>query len=70
MPGEEEVTINGLDTGLNVTNNLRTLPGDSEDIKIGVSFLIDTPVYWKLPRQFLGDKVRRDSTRPKLTGRQ
>ncbi|KAK6631889.1 hypothetical protein RUM44_006919 [Polyplax serrata] len=57
MPGEEEVTINGLDTGLNVTNNLRTLPGDSEDIKIGVSFLIDTPVYWKLPRQFLGDKV-------------
>ena len=48
------MTING---GLNVTNNLRTIPGDTEDVKIGISYLIDTPVYWKLPKQFLGDKV-------------
>lgn len=50
--------LNGADRGLNVTNNLRTIPGDTEDVKIGVSFLFDTPVYWKLPQQFLGDKVR------------
>lgn len=52
------MTLNGVDRGLNVTNNLRTIPGDTEDVKIGVSFLFDTPVYWQLPRQFLGDKVQ------------
>lgn len=57
MPGGGEVTLNGVDRGLNVTNNLRTIPGDTEDVKIGVSFLFDTPVYWQLPQQFLGDKV-------------
>lgn len=46
-------------TRLNVTNNLRIIPGDSEDVEIGVNFMyFDTPVYWSLPRQFLGDKVK------------
>lgn len=46
-------------TKLNITNNLRIIPGDSEDVEIGVNFLyFDSPVYWSLPKQFLGDKVR------------
>lgn len=42
---------------LNVTNNLRLIPGDSGDIDIGVNYLFDAPVYWQLPNDFLGDKV-------------
>ncbi|XP_026686393.1 laminin subunit alpha-1-like [Diaphorina citri] len=45
-------------TKLNITNNLRIIPGDSEDVEIGVNFLyFDSPVYWSLPKQFLGDKI-------------
>uniref|UniRef100_A0A8D8X2U9 Laminin subunit alpha-1 n=1 Tax=Cacopsylla melanoneura TaxID=428564 RepID=A0A8D8X2U9_9HEMI len=45
-------------TRMNITNNLRIIPGDSEDVEIGVNFMyFDYPVYWSLPRQFLGDKI-------------
>nr|XP_018899369.1 PREDICTED: laminin subunit alpha-1 [Bemisia tabaci] len=55
VPGGGEMSLNS--EGLNVTNNLRIIPGDLGDVQIGVSFLFDTPVYWQLPASFLGDKV-------------
>ena len=47
------------DTGvkLNVTNNLRLIPGMSGNVEIGVNHLFDAPIYWQLPDAFLGDKV-------------
>lgn len=43
---------------LNVINNLRLIPGFTGDVGIGVNYLFDAPVYWQLPNQFLGDRVR------------
>lgn len=43
---------------LNVTNNLRVIPGTISNVEIGVKYLFDTPVYWQLPKRFTGDKVR------------
>jgi len=43
---------------LNVTNNLRIIPGTVGNVEIGVKYLFDTPVYWQLPKRFTGDKVR------------
>lgn len=42
---------------LNVTNNLRIIPGTVGNVEIGVKYLFDTPVYWQLPKRFTGDKV-------------
>lgn len=42
---------------LNVTNNLRIIPGTIGNVEIGVKYLFDTPVYWQLPKRFYGDKV-------------
>ncbi|XP_025195973.1 laminin subunit alpha-1 [Melanaphis sacchari] len=42
---------------LNVTNNLRVIPGTISNVEIGVKYLFDTPVYWQLPKRFCGDKV-------------
>lgn len=55
------MSLNGDDSRLNVTNNLRIIPGDVWDVEIGVSYLFDSPVYWQLPAQFLGDKVSNGS---------
>ena len=45
------------ETQLNVTNNLRIIPGQDGDVMIGVSQMFDTPLYWRLPEIFLKDKV-------------
>jgi len=58
MPGTGEVSLGGPDEQLNVTNNLRVIPGDVGDVRLGVTYPFDTPVYWQLPKQFLGDRVR------------
>jgi hypothetical protein len=58
MPGTGELSLVGSDGQLNITNNLQVIPGDIGDVRLGVSYPFDTPVYWKLPKQFLGDKVR------------
>lgn len=42
---------------LNVTNNLRIIPGTLGNVEMGVKYLFDTPVYWQLPKRFTGDKV-------------
>ncbi|XP_065226738.1 laminin subunit alpha lam-3-like [Planococcus citri] len=42
---------------LNVTNNLRLIPGETGDIEIGVNYLFDAPLYWQLPESFLGDRI-------------
>lgn len=57
MPGTGEVSLGGPDEQLNVTNNLRVIPGDVGDVRLGVTYPFDTPVYWQLPKQFLGDRV-------------
>jgi hypothetical protein len=58
MPGAGEVSLIGPDEQLNLTNNLRVIPGDVGDVRLGVTYPFDTPVYWQLPKQFLGDRVR------------
>jgi hypothetical protein len=58
MPGTGEVSLGGPDEQLNVTNNLRVIPGDVGAVRLGVTYPFDTPVYWQLPKQFLGDRVR------------
>lgn len=40
-----------------MSNNLRIIPGDAGDVEMGVNYLFDTPIYWQLPKQFLGDRV-------------
>lgn len=57
MPGSKGMKMNGDESRLNITNNLRIIPGDAWDVEIGVSYLFDSPVYWQLPAHFLGDKV-------------
>lgn len=57
MPGHNGV-IKKNGKQLNITNNLRIIPSVDGDVELGVSYLFDTPVYWQLPVQFLGDKVR------------
>lgn len=57
VPGSKGMRMNGDDSRLNITNNLRIIPGDTWDVEIGVSYPFDSPVYWQLPSHFLGDKV-------------
>ena len=57
MPGTGEVNLGGPDGQLNITNNLRVIPGDAGDVRLGVTYPFDSPVYWQLPKQFLGDRV-------------
>uniref|UniRef100_T1HX12 Laminin subunit alpha-2 n=1 Tax=Rhodnius prolixus TaxID=13249 RepID=T1HX12_RHOPR len=56
MPGHNGV-IKKNGKQLNITNNLRIIPSVDGDVELGVSYLFDTPVYWQLPVQFLGDKI-------------
>lgn len=58
--GDGTQVAESLENGvkLNVINNLRLIPGFTGDVEIGVNYLFDAPVYWQLPSQFLGDKVR------------
>lgn len=58
MPGTGEVSLAGPNEHLNITNNLQVIPGDIGDVQLGVTYPFDTPVYWQLPKQFLGDRVR------------
>ncbi|XP_054282487.1 laminin subunit alpha-1 [Macrosteles quadrilineatus] len=57
VPGSKGMSLNGDESRLNITNNLRIIPGDAWDVEIGVSYLFDSPVYWQLPSNFLGDKI-------------
>ncbi|XP_052132560.1 laminin subunit alpha-1, partial [Frankliniella occidentalis] len=57
VPGASAKTSNSTPDRLDVINNLRIIPGDAGDVEMGVNYLFDTPVYWQLPRQFLGDRV-------------
>ncbi|KDR22194.1 Laminin subunit alpha-1, partial [Zootermopsis nevadensis] len=52
-----EVSLAGPNEHLNITNNLQVIPGDIGDVQLGVTYPFDTPVYWQLPKQFLGDRV-------------
>jgi hypothetical protein len=61
VPGSAEMMnitqTDGTSVKLNVSNNLRIIPGDAGNVRIGVSYLFDTPLYWQLPKSFLGDRV-------------
>ncbi|XP_046676227.1 laminin subunit alpha-1 isoform X3 [Homalodisca vitripennis] len=57
VPGSRGMSLNGDESRLNITNNLRIIPGDAWDVEIGVSYLFDSPVYWQLPSNFLDDKI-------------
>ncbi|XP_037085132.1 laminin subunit alpha-2-like isoform X2 [Pollicipes pollicipes] len=58
LPDSRAVTLSAGQTRLNVTNTLRVIPGFSGDVRLGLNFPFDAPVYWQLPPEFLGDKVR------------
>ncbi|KAF7990369.1 hypothetical protein HCN44_000174 [Aphidius gifuensis] len=51
------VTISMSNRGLNVTNGLSIIPEDIGDITLPQSFSYNYPLYWKLPVNFLGDKI-------------
>ncbi|XP_065339678.1 laminin subunit alpha lam-3 [Cloeon dipterum] len=57
VPDTNLTNTDGTSVKLNITNNLRIIPGDVGNVRIGVSYLFDTPLYWKLPSTFFGDKV-------------
>ncbi|XP_069690531.1 laminin subunit alpha-2 isoform X2 [Periplaneta americana] len=58
ISGINEVSFSGSDGGqLNITNNLHVIPGTVGDVRIGVSYTFNLPIYWQLPKQFLGDRV-------------
>lgn len=44
-------------TLFNVTNGLKTIPEQTGNIRMGISSLLDGPLYWSLPKTFLGDRV-------------
>ncbi|XP_063216579.1 laminin subunit alpha-1 [Bacillus rossius redtenbacheri] len=56
-PGSGEQQLRGRQAKLNVTNGLVAVPGVSGDVRLGSRHLFDKPLYWELPRQFLGDKI-------------
>ncbi|XP_049762590.1 laminin subunit alpha-1 [Schistocerca cancellata] len=56
IPGKN-ILFNTSGGNLNVTNSLLIIPGEAGDVKIGSSYLFGTPLYWQLPKQFLGDKI-------------
>ncbi|XP_043229158.1 laminin subunit alpha-2-like isoform X2 [Amphibalanus amphitrite] len=58
LPDSRAVTLTDDQTRLNVTNSLRVLPGYSGDVTVGLKYPSDAPIYWQLPPEFLGDKVR------------
>ncbi|CAG2067979.1 unnamed protein product, partial [Timema podura] len=55
-PGSGEQNFKGDNARLNSTNNLLLVPGTAGDVRIGANHLLDKPLYWQLPSQFLGDK--------------
>ncbi|XP_015607311.1 laminin subunit alpha-1 [Cephus cinctus] len=46
-----------LNGGLNVTNGLTIIPGTEGDVTLPSSLYYSYPLYWQLPKSFLGDKV-------------
>nr|CAD7455143.1 unnamed protein product [Timema tahoe] len=56
-PGSGEQNFKGDNARLNSTNNLLLVPGTAGDVRIGANHLLDKPLYWQLPSQFLGDKI-------------
>ena len=52
-----QLTISRGYSQLSVESDLILIPGDSNDVVIGVNKLFKVPIYWKLPEMFLGDKV-------------
>ena len=57
LPDERSVTLTPGRTRLNVTNSLRVVPSQTGDVTLRLAAPLDTPIYWQLPQQFLGDKV-------------
>ncbi|CAA9998731.1 unnamed protein product, partial [Nesidiocoris tenuis] len=56
MPGNNGM-VKKEEKFLNITNNLRIIPGQLGNVELGVSYWFDSPVYWQLSNDFLGDKV-------------
>lgn len=47
-------------TTFSVTNGLKTIPEQTGNIRVEISYILDGPLYWSLPKTFLGDKVSDD----------
>lgn len=57
LPGSREITITRGQTALNASHDLLVIPNTQGDVKIGVESLFMTPLYWRLPDTFLGDRI-------------
>lgn len=54
------------DTQLTSLHGLKVIPGLKEDVTVGIPYVLDQPLYWSLPDEFLGDKVDKNSLRKRL----
>ena len=54
---KRRLTITRGNTRLDVSHGLLVVPGDRGNSAIGVERLFTTPLYWNMPKPFLGDKV-------------
>lgn len=50
-------TLTGAEARLDQAGKLAMIPGSVGNLLMGVSSVFDAPIYWQLPKQFLGDKV-------------
>ncbi|XP_076751939.1 wing blister [Xylocopa sonorina] len=51
------IFLSPINGGLNVTNGLSTIPDTEGDVTIPPNLYYNYPLYWMLPKYFLGDKV-------------
>jgi laminin alpha 1/2 len=56
--GGRSLTVSRGQTQLNASHGLLVIPGEKEEMtRIGVESLFTTPLYWNVPKIFLGDRV-------------
>ena len=51
------MSISRGQTQLRSSHGLLVIPGEKKDIKVGVESIFTTPLYWSIPKMFLGDKI-------------
>ncbi|GFV46517.1 laminin subunit alpha-1 [Trichonephila clavipes] len=56
-PREVQFELGNTPLGLS-SQKFLLIPGQTGNVKLGISYLINQPVYWMLPKEFLGEKTR------------
>ena len=55
--GGRNLIVSRGDSRLEQSHGLLVVPGEHGDVKIGVKSIFTTPLYWRAPQIFLGDKI-------------